>query len=73
MDRGERRFRTKKKQEQRQQRWKEQGWEPTDKKQVGMLRDHNFSCGCPMCKPWKHGIEHELKPSEQRKIDDEQD
>jgi hypothetical protein len=25
-----------------------------DPKQLGRMRKSNFSCGCGMCKPWKH-------------------
>lgn len=33
----------------------------------GKLAKNNYSCGCQMCKPWKHKKENKLKPSERRK------
>lgn len=35
-----------------------------------MSRSNHHGCGksCPLCKPWKHGFEPKLKPSERKKI-----
>lgn len=39
-----------------------------------MSRSRHHGCGksCPMCRPWKHGFESELKPSERRRIQPEE-
>lgn len=34
----------------------------------GKLSKNNFSCGCQMCKPWKHKLENRLKPSDRKKL-----
>lgn len=55
MDRSERRHRAQKKAAKRIRKWKScANWEMTEK-QKGQARKENFSCGCIMCKPWKHG------------------
>lgn len=33
-----------------------------------MSRTKKHSCGCAICKPWKHKLEKKYKPSERRKI-----
>ena len=38
----------------------------------GKFRKTNFSCGCGMCKPHKHGLDTKLKPSELKKLRDEE-
>ncbi len=40
-----------------------------------MSRSKHHGCGksCSLCKPWKHGFEDKLKPSERRAIQDEAD
>ena len=74
MDRGERRYRAEKKQRQRKKKWESHGWNIESEKNLGKLKDGHFGCGCWMCKPWKHGKEKKLKPSELRSIEnDEQD
>jgi len=35
---------------------------------IGKLKKDNFSCGCPMCKPWKHGLDTKLKFSEIKQL-----
>jgi hypothetical protein len=50
-----RRDTTQKKVEQRVKMWARNGWKNLDERHVGMMRKTNFSCGCIMCKPWKHG------------------
>lgn len=74
MDRNERRYRSKKKQSQREKKWNNAGWNIEDESHKGQLRKNHFGCGCMLCKPWKHGIGEELKHSELRSIiEDEQD
>lgn len=38
-----------------------------------MSRSRHHGCGksCPLCRPWKHGFEDELRVSERRKLQDE--
>lgn len=38
-----------------------------------MSRSHKHSCGCYMCKPWKHGAESKYSSSERRRLQDEPD
>jgi hypothetical protein len=54
-DRAWRRTQTKKIQDRRVKLWKQIGWTKMDERHIGMMRKKNFSCGCLMCKPWKHG------------------
>jgi len=37
----------------------------------GQLKHNHFGCGCPLCKPHKHGLESKYKPSERRKLGNE--
>lgn len=39
-----------------------------DAKGLAKLKDGHIGCGCPLCKPWKHGLEETLAPSERRKL-----
>lgn len=38
---------------------------------VGQLKNGSNSCGCGLCKPWKHGGESKYKPSERRELQEE--
>lgn len=54
-DRAWRRTQTNKIQTRRIKLWGKIGWKKMDERHKGMARKSNFSCGCMMCKPWKHG------------------
>ena len=66
-DRAWRRTQSKKKQDKRVQNLESVGF---DIKEPGKLRNNHYGCGCRMCKPWKHGAEPKLKPSERKKCQD---
>jgi len=36
-------------------------------KEKGRLRKSNGSCGCGMCKPWKHKLDKKIKHSDNKK------
>ncbi len=70
-DRSWRRGHAERKQRNRLRKNLETGfWKPEWVKEewVGMLRDGHFGCGCPMCKPWKHGAEEPYRVSERRRL-----
>ena len=46
-------------------------WAKREKVQ-GMFKKTNFSCQCGMCQPHKHGLDAKLKPSERRKLQEEE-
>lgn len=54
-DRAWRRRRAELKQEHRTSAWRAWGWN-LDERRKGMARKTHFGCGCPHCKPWKHGL-----------------
>jgi len=65
INRGERRYKTSLKQKQRCEYYS------YDTLIEGKLRDSHLGCGCIMCKPYKHGKDHKLKPSDRKKIIEE--
>ena len=56
-------------QEKRAKKWSH--WDLKGADVQGKLRKTHFGCGCSMCKPWKHGKEPSLKPSERKKLQSE--
>jgi len=65
-DKAQRRADTEKVKQKRLSKWKCK-WEGMDARRIGQLRKTNFSCGCTMCKPWKHGIGDSMKPSDRKR------
>lgn len=61
---------TKKIQQKRYSKWKCL-WENMSTRKIGQLRKNNFSCGCTMCKPWKHKIGDSMKFSDKKRAQDD--
>ena len=37
-------------------------------RQKGRYKKNHIGCGCAMCKPWKHKLDKNMKPSDRRKV-----
>ena len=47
-------------------------WErDLSEKERGKLKDGNMSCGCGMCKPWKHKLGDKMKFSDKKRAKDD--
>jgi len=71
-DRLYRRVHAKRVQKKRIKKWAKSGsgWIIDKEKHKGMMKKTHFGCGCYICKPWKHGAEDKMKPSDRKKIDE---
>lgn len=67
--RAQRRSDTERVKQKRYSKWKCL-WENMDERRKGQLRKTNFSCGCVMCKPWKHKNGPRMKFSDRKKLVD---
>jgi len=39
---------------------------------LGRLKHGHGACGCSMCKPWNHDLDQEYKPSERKKLQEDE-
>ena len=69
-NRAQRRADTERVKQKRYSKWKCL-WEGMDERRQGQLRKTNFSCGCTMCKPWKHGNGPKMKMSDRKRAENE--
>ena len=66
MNRGDRKFHEKRVQDKRKKYYNHDNI-----RHDGKLKHGHLGCGCILCKPWKHGKESKLKPSERKKLIDQ--
>jgi len=69
MTRAERRFeeRLKKKKRLKLQIHEHLSNQPNERFE-GQLKNGHGACGCPICKPYKHDLDNEMKHSDQKRV-----